>query len=43
MQTDFAFNTAIAAVMELTNEIYRQRESAPAAATCASRSRRRAR
>ena len=29
MQTDFAFNTAIAAVMELTNEIYRQRESAP--------------
>jgi leucyl-tRNA synthetase len=28
MQTDFAFNTAIAAVMELTNEIYRQRESA---------------
>jgi leucyl-tRNA synthetase len=31
MQTNFAFNTAIAAVMELTNEIYRQRESAPAA------------
>jgi leucyl-tRNA synthetase len=31
MQTDFAFNTAIAAVMELTNEIYRQRESAPPA------------
>jgi leucyl-tRNA synthetase len=31
MQADFAFNTAIAAVMELTNEIYRQRESAPAA------------
>jgi leucyl-tRNA synthetase len=30
MQTDFAFNTAIAAVMELTNEVYRQRESAPA-------------
>jgi leucyl-tRNA synthetase len=30
MQTDFAFNTAIAAVMELTNEIYRQRDSAPA-------------
>ena len=29
MQTDFGFNTAIAAVMELTNEIYRQRESAP--------------
>ena len=29
MQADFAFNTAIAAVMELTNEIYRQRESAP--------------
>jgi leucyl-tRNA synthetase len=28
MQTDFAFNTAIAAVMELTNEIYRQRASA---------------
>jgi leucyl-tRNA synthetase len=28
MQTDFAFNTAIAAVMELTNEIYRQRDSA---------------
>jgi leucyl-tRNA synthetase len=28
MQTGFAFNTAIAAVMELTNEIYRQRESA---------------
>jgi leucyl-tRNA synthetase len=28
MQTDFAFNTAIAAVMELTNEVYRQRESA---------------
>ena len=27
MQTDFAFNTAIAAVMELTNEIYRQRGS----------------
>jgi leucyl-tRNA synthetase len=30
MQTDFAFNTAISAVMELTNEIYRQRDSAPA-------------
>jgi leucyl-tRNA synthetase len=29
MQTNFAFNTAIAAVMELTNEIYRQRDSAP--------------
>jgi len=29
MQTDFAFNTAIAAVMELTNEVYRQRDSAP--------------
>jgi leucyl-tRNA synthetase len=29
MQTDFSFNTAIAAVMELTNEIYRQRDSAP--------------
>ena len=29
MQTDFAFNTAIAAVMELANEIYRQRDSAP--------------
>jgi leucyl-tRNA synthetase len=29
MQANFAFNTAIAAVMELTNEIYRQRESAP--------------
>jgi leucyl-tRNA synthetase len=29
MKTDFAFNTAIAAVMELTNEIYRQRDSAP--------------
>jgi leucyl-tRNA synthetase len=30
MRTGFAFNTAIAAVMELTNEIYRRRESAPA-------------
>ena len=31
MQADrFAFNTAIAAVMELVNEIYRQRESVPA-------------
>jgi leucyl-tRNA synthetase len=29
MQADFAFNTAIAAVMELTNEVYRQRDSAP--------------
>jgi leucyl-tRNA synthetase len=29
MQSNFGFNTAIAAVMELTNEIYRQRESAP--------------
>jgi leucyl-tRNA synthetase len=29
MRTNFAFNTAIAAVMELVNEIYRQRESAP--------------
>ena len=29
MQTNFGFNTAIAAVMELTNEIYKQRESAP--------------
>jgi leucyl-tRNA synthetase len=29
MKTDFAFNTAIAAVMELTNEIYRQRDSVP--------------
>src|SRR3954454_2432694 len=29
MRTDFAFNTAIAAVMELTNEIYRRRDSAP--------------
>jgi len=31
MQPDrFAFNTAIAAVMELVNEIYRQRDSVPA-------------
>jgi leucyl-tRNA synthetase len=30
MQGRFAFNTAIAAVMELVNEIYRERESAPA-------------
>jgi leucyl-tRNA synthetase len=30
MQDRFAFNTAIAAVMELVNEIYRQRDSAPA-------------
>src|SRR3712207_3987311 len=29
MQGRFAFNTAIAAVMELVNEIYRERESAP--------------
>jgi leucyl-tRNA synthetase len=29
MQDRFAFNTAIAAVMELVNEIYRQRESVP--------------
>ena len=32
MQADrFAFNTAIAAVMELVNEVYRQRESVPLA------------
>jgi leucyl-tRNA synthetase len=30
MRDRFAFNTAIAAVMELVNEIYRQRDSAPA-------------
>jgi leucyl-tRNA synthetase len=30
MQGRFAFNTAIAAVMELVNEIYRERASAPA-------------
>ena len=36
MQDRFAFNTAIAAVMELVNEIYRRRESAPPH-TCASR------
>jgi leucyl-tRNA synthetase len=30
MQDRFAFNTAIAAVMELVNEIYRRRDSAPA-------------
>ncbi|MEA2454635.1 MAG: leucyl-tRNA synthetase, partial [Thermoleophilaceae bacterium] len=30
MEGRFAFNTAIAAVMELVNEVYRQRESAPA-------------
>jgi leucyl-tRNA synthetase len=30
MQASFGFNTAIAAVMELVNEVYRQRESAPA-------------
>ena len=29
MQHDFGVNTSIAAVMELVNEIYRQRESAP--------------
>ena len=29
MQGRFAFNTAIAAVMELVNEIYRERESTP--------------
>jgi leucyl-tRNA synthetase len=29
MRDRFAFNTAIAAVMELVNEIYRQRDSAP--------------
>jgi len=31
MQGRFAFNTAIAAVMELVNEIYREREAAPEA------------
>ncbi len=31
MDHNFAFNTAIAAVMELVNEIYRGRDSAPAA------------
>ena len=30
MQSRFAFNTAIAAVMELVNEIYRRREEVPA-------------
>ncbi|MGH2848232.1 MAG: leucine--tRNA ligase [Thermoleophilaceae bacterium] len=30
MQASFGFNTAIAAVMELVNEVYRQRDSAPA-------------
>jgi leucyl-tRNA synthetase len=30
MEANFGFNTAIAAVMELVNEIYRQRETAPA-------------
>ncbi|MEA2403230.1 MAG: leucyl-tRNA synthetase, partial [Thermoleophilaceae bacterium] len=30
MEGRFAFNTAIAAVMELVNEVYRHRESAPA-------------
>ena len=34
MQHNFAFNTAIAAVMELVNEVYRQRESVPAADVC---------
>jgi leucyl-tRNA synthetase len=29
MQVGFGFNTAIAAVMELVNEVYRQRESVP--------------
>ena len=38
MQGRFAFNTAIAAVMELVNEIYRERESTAPARTCASRS-----
>ena len=33
---NFAFNTAIAAVMELVNEVYRQRESSRGR-TCASR------
>ena len=31
MEQNFAFNTAIAAVMELVNEIYRQRDSVPVA------------
>jgi leucyl-tRNA synthetase len=31
MRGRFAFNTAIAAVMELVNEVYRSRDSAPAA------------
>jgi leucyl-tRNA synthetase len=30
IQTNFGFNTAIAAVMELVNEVYRERDSAPA-------------
>jgi leucyl-tRNA synthetase len=30
IQTNFGFNTAIAAVMELVNEVYRQRDAAPA-------------
>jgi leucyl-tRNA synthetase len=30
IQTNFGFNTAIAAVMELVNEVYRRRDSAPA-------------
>jgi leucyl-tRNA synthetase len=29
IRTNFGFNTAIAAVMELVNEVYRQRDSAP--------------
>src|ERR671914_2245666 len=29
IQTNFGFNTAIAAVMELVNEVYRQRDSTP--------------
>ena len=32
----FAFNTAISAVMELVNEVYRQREARRAAARCTS-------
>jgi leucyl-tRNA synthetase len=31
MQDRFAFNTAIAAVMELVNDVYRERDAAPAA------------
>jgi leucyl-tRNA synthetase len=30
IQTNFGFNTAIAAVMELVNQVYRERDSAPA-------------